>query len=246
MPQFDPPTPEREVLSFSVEGLSVREELLLKSFVRLLSHRTRHIWLYRAQPTDIQTDFKVDLRVVPDGIDALSIPPAQHVLTLGTLHRQRDAYVCLPLHADELEAALNRQGKLIVSLRAAFKPSPPPDPMVAHPRFSTNVLSPSHEAVRLVRWPPASLLGSAARMRLTTLMTGPPLTLAMLQQRSGLAAQVCAEFVDELRRAGYIHSPPATLPTARAPEKAGIAPKVQSGLLARIRSRLGLQASSHA
>lgn len=246
MAQSDQPTREREVLSFSVEGLSAREELLLKSFVRLLGHRTKHIWLYNARPMHLGTNFKVDLRVVPDGIDTLSIPQAQHVLTLGTVHRQRDAYLCLPLHAEELEAALNRQGHLIVSLRTALKPSALPDPIVPHPRASTNALTPSHEAVRLLRWPPASLLHSTGRMRLATLMTGPPMTLAVLQQRSGQPAQVCADFVDDLRRAGYIGSPPTEASPARPLEKANTAPKVQPGLLARIRLRFGFQTGGRA
>lgn len=246
MAQSNQPTREREVLSFSVEGLSAREELLLKSFVRLLSHRTQHSWLYNARPMDPGTNFKVDLRVVPDGIDTLLIPQTQHVLTLGTVHRQRDDYVRLPLHADELEAALNRQGKLIVSLRTALTPSAPPAPTLTHPRASANVLTPAPEAVRLLRWPPASMLHAAGRLRLATLMTGPPVTLAVLQQRSGQPAQVCADFVDDLRRAGYIGSPPTGASPARPLEKANTAPKVQPGLLARIRLRFGFQAGGRA
>lgn len=242
MSQANQPVRERAVLSFSVEGLTAREELLFKSYVRLLDHRSVHGWLYSAQPMHLRADFKVDLRVVTDGLDITLIPQAQQLLTLGTIDRKRDAYLCLPLRANELEEAMNRQGALILSSRAALTPpgSTEPTGTSAHVYINLN------ETVRLLRWPPASLLGSPGRMRLATLMTGQPLTLAALQQRSGQPTQSCVEFVSDLKQAGCLGSLPSTAPAQRPIAKPGAAPVVQPGLLARIRSRLGLQTGGRA
>ena len=38
---------QRSTLTFSVEGLAAREELLFKGYVRLLDHLTEHQWQYR-------------------------------------------------------------------------------------------------------------------------------------------------------------------------------------------------------
>jgi hypothetical protein len=89
------------------------------------------------------------------------------------------------------------------------------------------------------------------RIRLATLMTGRPTTLALLQQRSGLAQQDCLDFLVDLRRAELLESTrPAEAPAAPAPapEAAPVESRpatlardpVQPGLLARIRNRLGL------
>ncbi len=250
------------MLSFSVEGLSAREELLFKSFVRLLNHRTRHAWLYTARPMQFQADFKVDLRVVPDETDHGLIPPEQCLLTLGTLHHIRNAYLRLPLRPEELEVALNRQGDQIISSRAAgvppfdAAPAAPQPARQAQQAQPVEAVQPMHplqpvvaetapadagEAMRLLRWPPASLLRSAGHMRMATIMTGQRLTLAALQQRSGQPAPVCAAFVDDLRRAGCLETLPTTTPALRMTEKMNPAPKALPGLLARIRSRFGFQ-----
>ena len=237
MAQADQPARERAILKFSVEGLPAREELLFKSYMRLLGHATLHAWLYSAHPRNVRINVRVDLRIVAEGLDVTLIPQAQHVLTLGTIDRRRDDYLCLPVRADELEQALNRLGALILSSRFISTPLRQTEQTIigAHGLFN------SSESVRLLRWPPVALLGSPGRMRLATLMTGQPMTLTALQQRSGLPAQVCIEFVNDLKRAGFVGCLPTTVPVQRPIVKAGSAPEVQRSLLERIRARLGLQ-----
>ncbi len=98
-------------------------------------------------------------------------------------------------------------------------------------------------------------------------MTGRPTSLLLLRQRSGLAPQDCLDFLADLRRAELLESarqpaPPAIavgaapimLSTPSAPDsvlpvdsrpQALARDTVQPGLLARIRSRLGLLATGH-
>jgi len=233
-------------MSFSVEGLSAREELLLKSFVRLLSHRTRHTWLYIARPTTLQADFKVDLWIVSDDIAPLLKPQFKQFLTLGTVRRQGDEHLRLPLHAEELETKLNLKGNLITASRAVLKPSTRSDPSGSNSTVHSDSTFLPHQTMHLSRWPPTTLLRSTARIRLATLLTRQPLTLAALQMRSGQSGPVCAEFVEDLRRAGYIEMPQTAAPAPRPLEKVNAAPKVQPGLLARIRSRFGFQKGGRA
>ena len=246
MSQASPSSREREVMSFSVEGLSAREELLFKSFMRLLSHRTMHTWLYMARPTTLQAEFKVDLRIVSDNTVSLLRPQFQQFLTLGTVLRQGDEYLRLPLHAEELEKKLNLKGNLIMASRTALKPSTRSDSSGSNLKVYSDLTVFPYQTMHLLRWPPTTLLGSTARIRLATLLTRQPLTLTALEMRSGLPGPVCAEFVGDLKRAGFIEmSSTAALP-ARPPEKLTTVEKVHPGLLARIRLRLGFQKGGRA
>ena len=246
MSQASPLLREREVMSFSVEGLSAREELLLKSFVRLLSHCTIHTWLYIPRPTTLQAEFKVDLRIVSDNIILLLRPQFQQFLTLGTVLRQGDEYLRLPLHAEELEKKLNLKGNLITASRTVLNPSTRSDSSGSNSKVRPDLTILPYQTMHLLRWPPTTLLGSTARIRLATLLIRQPLTLTALEMRSGLPGPVCAEFVGDLKRAGFIEMVSTTSPPARPPEKLTAAPKVQPGLLARIRLRFGFQKSGRA
>lgn len=238
---------QRALLSFSVEGLPPREELLLKSLVRLLDHRTHQHWAWKAG--------QADLRVVggqasvETGDSATAVP----VLAIGQPDAQRGGhFLPLPLHADELEHTLNRLGAMVVHARGLGLAAP--DGHIAE-----------DEEFRLLRWPPAALLETPARVRLATLMTGRPTSLQLLRQRSGFAPQDCLDFLADLRRADLLESArqPASIAVGAAPImlSAPSAPDsvlpadsrpqalardtVQPGLLARIRNRLGLLATGH-
>jgi hypothetical protein len=238
---------QRALLSFSVEGLPPREELLFKSLVRLLDHRTHQHWAWKVHGAD--------LRVVgqaPSADNESPAPPVVPVLAVGQVDPQRGGhFLALPLHADALEQTLNRLGAMVVHARDLG--------LVA----AEAVLADDAQ-FRLLRWPPAALLEAPHRIRLATLMTGRPTTLGVLRQRSGMGAQECLDFVADLRRSGLLenvfeaapasqHAPaqaegsprdtvPPTAPTA---PPAPVRDPVQPGLLARIRSRLGLLATAH-
>ncbi|MGJ7570128.1 hypothetical protein ACSFBX_06320 [Variovorax sp. RB2P76] len=235
---------QRALLSFSVEGLPPREELLFKSLVRLLDHRTHQHWAWRAD--------QADLRVV--GQDAPADPNAPlhavPVLAVGQADAPRSGhFLALPLHAEALERTLNQLGAMVVHARelglAAADTAPADD-----------------EEFRLLRWPPVALLETPQRIRLATLMTGQPTSLGVLRQRSGLAAQDCLAFIADLRRSGLLanvreavqvpqaaqvaqHPSDAPQPAAAAPATPPARDPVQPGLLARIRIRLGLLPVGH-
>ncbi|MCW5649378.1 MAG: hypothetical protein KIS62_06525 [Ramlibacter sp.] len=206
----------RPELTYSLHGLSEREMTLFKSFVRLLDHLTHQRW------TCNQID--AQLRVVREG--AASPPPAKDrpVLVLCSGTPTTPHAISYPIHADALERELNLLGDLI-ALHAPAAPR-------STPAWSRQDL------VHLSRWPTPELLNSRDRIRLATLMTGRPLTLRDIHERSGVEEDSCFEFVTVLANSGML-----------VRESSGLAPRqvsanhaaaIQAGLLSRIRSRLGL------
>ncbi len=247
----------RPLLSFSVEGLPARDELLFKSLVRLLDHRTHQHWAWQVEDAD--------LRVVGDKLAAA--PPEEDpadrpvpLLTIGDTPPSRGPFLRLPLHADALEAMLNRLGAMVVHARELG---------LAAASRSRNEQAARSEEYRLLRWPSSTLLDTTMRMKLATLLASRPASLQALQQRSNASAQECADFISALERAGFVASsggghgatgfansrapesiwPDSHIATGNeAPHAAPPAPPapratVEPGLLARIRSRLGLLSS---
>lgn len=215
--------------SYSIEGLVNRDVLIFKSMLRLLSHRTAHVWLY--------VPYSTELRVVAEGVtvDVDPLKCAQQVLTLGTATVKRQLYLQMPLHANELETALNQVGAMITPVNhvVGFMPVAPVGTM----------------PMRMLRWPPAALLTTTARVRLATLMAGKPLTLAELQKRSRENLAVCTSFFDDLKQANLlVPLASATLLPLVPIKQVGLTDArlvktnpVQPSLLERIRLRLGLQ-----
>jgi hypothetical protein len=218
--------------AFSLEGIEPREELLFKSFIRLLRHRMDHCWLYKPQSSRKQ----VDLRVVSDKL--LAVKAAVPTLTLSAISSTQPGVLCLPLRATEVETELNRLGAVIAAARN-LAGSPDRKPNSAQDQGQAQ--AEGAKTFRLRRWPTATLVDSPHRVRMATLLTHQPLQLVELARRSGQPLAVCTAFVQDLLLAGLvIESVAATKPpaTARAPKPPpSIVPR---GLLARIRSRLGL------
>lgn len=223
---------QRATFRFSVEGLPAREELLFKSVVRLLDRRTHQHWCYSPGNSSLMVLGEGYLSAT--GIS--SVPDAGvPVLRVGHSQQHHEFFLHLPIHANEVEVMLNKLGK-----RIARTVAPVPDPALSPAPFGDD------QGFMLLRWPAASLLGSPGRIKLATLMRGRPSSATMLQKRSGATAQECADFLQDLKRAGLVRSlggdSSALLSAAPAPVTSMVpeASKVSSGLLARIRSRLGL------
>lgn len=70
--------------------------------------------------------------------------------------------------------------------------------------------------MRMLRWPPASVLVAPGRLRMATLLTGRPLTVYDLQQDSGESLPACRAFFDDLKAAHLLM--PAPGPTLIALE----------------------------
>jgi len=223
----------RPLLHFGLHGLSDREEVLFKSCMNIISLRTRHRWVWHAHVVNL-------LVVADDTINQLSgsfssvpiicIGNAEKVMARRKDTETRHVYLPRPLRPIDMLACVDRQGdfaikngNLAIDLRAL-------------PTAAT-------AAVRLRRWPPVPLLSDRYRTRLATLLTGRPVTLSWLKQRSGVPEEICTSFLSELEHANLLESTHVTtLPSVI------VTPSVSSkmGLLGRIRQRLGLSEATAA
>lgn len=248
---------QRVTLTFSVEGLAAREELLFKGYVRLLDHMTEHRWQYH-EPSTTQ---RVDLLVADEQVQPTRCLQGsgniQPILQLGISKTVSGPfYLSWPLKPYELETELNRIGRLInwgavrepdVFVQASLPEWVKPEPVVQH--------------YRLRQWPKPSLLTEPGSMRLATLLTGKAMSLEEVVFRSALPKANCVRFIAGMQAAGLIMHPdaaashastwvmpsakmstlleqqkrPASLPAAKS--------LAQPGLLARIRMRFGIKSS---
>lgn len=207
---------DRPALSFTLRGLSEREAALFKSLVRIIDHRTRHQWTC--------TDTRADLLVLHDTLRQAPAAYPMATLHVGLQQRTPDpgcAHLAMPLRADALCQRLDMLGDLLAERRA--RAASGKDLGITTAPF----------LIRLRRWPPQHLLAGPQQVRLAALMTGQPMTFASLCQHSGLARETCASFVRRLSEAGLLQ-PLYAMPTTAPPSVP------DSGVLARIRRRLGL------
>lgn len=225
---------------YGVEGLSDREALVLKSMIRLLDHRTHHTWKYTPSSTE--------LMVVSEKLSAAggSATQVQQVLTLGVASSNQLGFLCMPVHARELEAELNRLGALILPVHRTMHRTVQ---MYADAGNTAPDKSMQAEPMRMLRWPPAALLKEPGRMRLATLMTGKQMTIEGLQRSSGDSLAACSAFFEELQKANLLAPGHKVLPAPLAIDSQAVprpnvsVPKnaAPTSLLARIRVRLGIQ-----
>lgn len=256
------PRTRRPLLTYSVDGLPARDELLFKSLVRLLDHRTHQQWTWRVEDADLRVVGDRFPEASSDDAAARAVPR----LTLGETPPPHGPFLRLPLHADALEVMLNRLGAMVVHARELGLPP------AARDRNERGG-GVHGEEYRLLRWPSAALLETPTRMKLAALLASRPASLHALQQRSNAGAQECADFIAALEHAGFVagtghghgnagtgfaasHAPESLWPDSQsfqvseassgadahralAPPRAVVAP----GLLARIRNRLVLLSS---
>jgi hypothetical protein len=214
----------RPSLGLAVEGLAPRDELLLKSLVRLLDHRTQHQWTFHAA--------RCDLLIAGEGLGGLATVSGTAVgdgpppTVLRAARAGAGAHALnLPLNPEALEQALNRAGAAIVEARQR-----------AEAQAAVPILD-DERAFQLTRWPPSELLRGPGRLALATLLVSRPCTVTQLHLRGCAERSVCLAFLHELQRAQLLRSDEAhTAGPSSAPAPAPALP----GLFARIRRRLGL------
>jgi hypothetical protein len=151
---------------------------------------------------------------------------ARYLIQVVQSEPESEWQIQVPFRASDLETRLNRLGAAILGSRSA----PASRPAIP-------------ASMRLLRWPPADLVSSAQRMRLATVMTGKVMSLDEVQHRTGAPLEVCTLFIQELVARGcVVPASPAVPATGTAtPHRPS-----QAGLLARIRSRLGLVTGARA
>lgn len=217
-------TRQRTNLSLCIEGATQHDELLLKSLINLLNYRTKHHWTFSSDSVDLQIIGEHSSKWKDETMLA-------NVLWLGSTEQRQSPILHLPIHVNEFELLLNSLGsKIIEKQNAAHKIWP----SSIHP----------DENFILHRWPPSSMLGTSEKIKLATLMTGHPMSINTLMQRSGITANDCEAFCQTLDRAGLLQRNEATADPVK-PEQ-GVSPKntlkVKPDLsfLSQIRRRLGL------
>lgn len=215
--------------SYSIEGLPAREELLFKSMVRVVGHKTRHEWLYSPHSTYLQ--------VISETVSARSgvtgLRQSQQVLVLGLTRGDHPGFLGFPLRPDDLVAELDRLGGLMRAVSVAQEQAS------TSGGFARTVPTEA-AAMRMTRWPPADLLLAPGRIKLATLMTGRPMTIYSLQQSSGQSLSVCQDFMEALKKAKLLDVADVTT----RPPVQSVAAAPPPGLLARIRQRLGLNSNA--
>ncbi|WP_296909180.1 hypothetical protein [Polaromonas sp.] len=251
MNTFVPTELTRATVSFCIQGMPSREQMVFKSFVRLLDHCVNHQWLYYPE-NDAQ---RTDIVVIQHGhtpVPRLASERQQIVLTVGTHVSTEAFFLQWPVRAFELENELNRLGDLVATrrVRLAAAASEAADALV-------DAITTSGPKIRLHQWPPSTLLTVPGRLRLATLLSARAMDVCELQRRSRLPAAVCEDFVADMQRARLISSasscvvqlpvgPKTTEPSAvaRSAKPQAERPFVPLGLLDRIRIKLGLQVAS--
>lgn len=257
----------RTTLTFSVEGLSARDELLFKGYVRLLDHLTNQEWQYH----EASDRFRVDLLVANEHVQPTRSSQlgraVQPVLLLGSINLSRSPFfLTWPLKPNELENVLNQLGGLIckgdrsedASQNVADAPvalGAKGEPKQAAPELALT-------GYKLRQWPRPMLLAEPGRMRLATLISGKAMGVDELVSRSALPRSVCERFVSDMQTAGLLVHPDVSVsqhfglatPYAVKAVQSDVAAReafastakqaVSAGLIARIRMRFGIKTPS--
>ena len=227
--------------SFTLRQVTPRDELVFKSAVRVLQGKTCHQWLYT---DDRQTaDLVVLGDCLPDRAPRMEDLIACNTLRISSTVREGFEGLSLPLRIDDVLVQLDKAGRQIANHEAARKPVSktalaPPARAGQHDRTPTNI------PVALTRWPEVALLQRDVRyLKLAAILTGQPVSIAELAARTQFPIQLCRGFVDALRVCQLVRvlddqrelkMPMQTPADSHKPESA------PPGLIARIRSRLGI------
>lgn len=217
-------TRHRTNLSLCIEGATQHDELLLKSLLNLLNYRTTHHWTFGSGSVDLQIIGEHSSKWENETMLA-------NVLWLGCTEPRQSPTLHLPIHVNEFELLLNSLGsKIIEKQNQAHKIWPSPI------RHDENFI--------LHRWPPSSMLGTSAKIKLATLMTGHPISINTLMQRSGITANDCEAFCQTLDRAGFLQRNEVTTDSVKQDQstspKNTLKVKPDLSFLSQIRRRLGL------
>lgn len=214
----------RTNLSLCIEGVAEHDELLFKSLVHLLNYRTEQSWIFSTGTVDLQVIGEHSSKWEDDTLLA-------NVLWVGGTEPRQSPILHLPIHVNELELLLNALGSKIIQKQTA-----------AHNRWP----SPIHpdETFMLHRWPPSSMLGTPVKIKLATLMTGHPVSINTLMQRSGITSNDCEAFCQTLDRAGLLQRNEVTADPLKSDHSASkninLRVKPDLSFLSQLRRRLGI------
>lgn len=178
--------------------------------------------------------------------------PKQAMALASMMSLPLDPMKTTPMRVEVAKPVLAELNTPAVTAVAAPEPAPKPAPAYAHP--------PAAELFRLLRWPHTSLLRTPEQSKLASYMLGMPISVQTLHMRSRQPVHVCLEFINELRRMGFVSSVsrtetvdpmfgaaapakpavPKPMPS-NEPSQARMAKDTAVSLFSRIRKRLGIQ-----
>ena len=234
-------------LTYSLRQLPVRDEIVFKSVLRVLQGKTRHAW----EHTDAAG---AELLICGAGALAggseLNAGPAfsgSHPgIQISTAAGTGSRALAWPLRIADLISCLDLAGDEILSRPRSAVPVPlAPEPGMPAPASAAVASIPASQPITLIRWPGPALLKRDARyLKLATMLTGQPVTLMEMAERSGLPLALCREFAELLKAELLIRRVDEPSPAVRplsvgtaGPVRAAAA-SAQPGLIARIRLRL--------
>jgi hypothetical protein len=225
-------------LTYTVRRLLVRDELVLKSIVRILHGQTRHNWLYTPE-------INADLVVVGPALEVEDCPDSvlagRVVLRLAVSELSHQAS-SVSMRVGDILARLNTLGEDIIAARSHTQ-----TPSV-----------PQHDASRdeqyaLVRWPDWSLMQQdRAYMRIATVLAARPVGLYELANKADADMAVCHEFLLRLKERALLRIVTPAVAAVASPQPRGaenratMQPAKEVSLWARIRNRLGIARESPA
>jgi hypothetical protein len=232
----------RKVLTYTLRQLRERDDLTIRSLMRLLSPRFDHDWQYVPDGAALWFVGDTALRGLAgfDGIGlSAQVPAGVPSIIIGISPAGQSHYLKLPIRADLLEEAVRSLTPLVE--RAAKE-------VATGAQASTNSAAddPSTSTVyRLTRWPTSTLLSSPWRNRAASVMLKAAVSESHLAERLSVPHADVTAFLIDLRGAGCLAetAPPAAatrVPTPDVPTAPSRAKSERQGLFARIRSSLGL------
>ncbi len=227
MPLNFEPKSGRMQFSFAIAGLTDREELLLKSLVRLIDHRTHHQWMYTEQTADVW--------LVAQGSKApttafLQGKQPQILVFSPTALINSEAQLARPFKAEQIEAALNHTGAILAVSELSQTDQPK----------STLV-----ETYKLIRWPTLLVQGNPKRVLIASALLGKHMSLPEIIKQSNAPEADCVEFINALKmeqlvtvKQDHLAPPnPTIISSTHKVDKVSS----QASLFSRIRSRLMLK-----
>jgi hypothetical protein len=166
--------------TYAFAHLAMRDVVVFKSIVGLLSGRTRSQWQH------VETD-EPDLLILGAEGNGQPAPQCCARAVLKITYQQTDSSglsVQWPLRANEVFERLEQAGKILSQATA-----------------SDNLLS----LYKLTRWPTQDILGTnPAHLRLATLLSARALSVEELSERSGLSSAHCRTFIQTLLSANLL------------------------------------------
>jgi hypothetical protein len=249
-----PATATVPAYTYTVRQLAQRDEMVFKSVVRVLQGKTRHNWMHTENPD-------ADLVLIGDQMPANTSAGAETIGGSAVIHISATAGpgfngLTLPLRIGDVIAQMDTAGDVIGSrgghghAQTVTAPLSQPAALAVASHVQPYRESvPADMRVSLSRWPEATLLQRDIRyLKLATVMTGQPVSIAELAARTQFPIQLCQGFVDALKACQMVRvigelrevqtSPHIASAIEYANKPRPVAPSQHGGLIARIRSRL--------